>query len=101
MSRTHKTSPLWVKAVNGHGARVAEVHNHRNGECNLPPEPDFKYSWFNVTNTMDDCFWDWRWIGTNVCDCCMCTGKLDHKWENRKSRHNSKSAIKKADFDNM
>ncbi|KPH97914.1 hypothetical protein OK074_6358 [Actinobacteria bacterium OK074] len=36
MSRTDKTKPLWVRHLE-HGPRP--VHDHRHGDCDLPPAP--------------------------------------------------------------
>jgi hypothetical protein len=39
MSRTDKTKPLWVRAVE-HNPRP--IHDHRYGACDLPPNPTWE-----------------------------------------------------------
>ncbi|MCH6159715.1 hypothetical protein [Streptomyces marispadix] len=36
MSRTDKTKPLWVRHAEH---RPRPVHDHRHGDCDLPPKP--------------------------------------------------------------
>ena len=70
MSRTDKTDPFWVNVRTGY-YRSVEVHNHANGECNLPPRDTFT-GW--GTGFYGDCYWEFEYDGRNICACHMCHG---------------------------
>jgi hypothetical protein len=69
MSHTDKTDPYFVKDA-FHGV---EVHNHRNGICNLPPKGK-PVHWSNKTQRRyaDDCYWTlpWGYPWYGRCSCC-------------------------------
>lgn len=91
MSRTHKTDPIRVKAA-GHAPRVRAVadHDHRFGECDLPPLDPKTFDHYFATN----CAWTWMDEGTNeYCGCAHCTEARERKRERRRDRHQAKASL--------
>lgn len=100
MSRTFKTRPLDVRIFDPKDKKITreEIHNHANGrECDLP-EPDAKSQLEHLENPdiAHKCYWKWSYNGRGVCGCPQCTGKYEHKEENRRTRHSAKKEIDKA-----
>lgn len=82
MSKTDKTRPFLVRLAD-HGDLVAqEVHNHRHSDCNLP---ELTVEAMSVPpRRSQDCYWTFRYDGTNICGCKMCTMR-DERHQERKS----------------
>jgi hypothetical protein len=94
MSRTKAHRPLPVRMLDPKDKDVSYVehHNHANGECNLPPlDPTIlMQQHLTVSVINNDCYYEFRYMGHNICGCYMCTEKFERKEDRRKKRHNTK-----------
>lgn len=93
MSKTFKTDPLDVQMA-GKNPKMSseEVHDHRNGECDLPNIQDHVHERFSTR-----CHWVYRYEGRNFsCGCSMCTRSFYRKEDRRRDRHIAKTALRKA-----
>ncbi len=68
MSKTDKTKPFWVK-LRHRDLFAVEEHDHRDGICNLPDEPDVAHY---GPGHQFDCRWEFRYTGTHTCCCRLC-----------------------------
>lgn len=103
MSRTIKTRPLTVRVMDpkDHTVGVRETHNHEKGYCDLPARTieslNERYEMLAKgtyeVSRYDTCLYDFRYMGTNVCGCHMCTDHFERKISNRRSRHNTRVAL--------
>lgn len=99
MSRTYKTRPLEVRMLDkkDNAVGVQEVHNHKNGrECDLPPYDAKEIMNDTRKGIYNKCHYFFVYRGVTLCPCNICTGKEEHKAENRKSRHTSKIELHKS-----
>lgn len=89
MSKTRKTRPLMVRALDGRDQTVQleEVHDHRNGECDLPTKG---YAQPMNGHRATRCYYDYVHDGVGVCGCPMCTAHFERREERRRDRHDAK-----------
>lgn len=81
MSHTDKTDPWVVKMHQYH----REVHDHRDGACDLPASVHEGARW----NRVGRCYYDHQWHHPIFrCSCWMCG--FPNKIENRKTRREGK-----------
>jgi len=92
MARTVKTTPWWARMAASPDALANEVHDHRNGVCNLPDGPgDLNNIWWPRDG---DC----GWVPSNRlyygpghgCGCWMCTDQVGRKSRARRNRQRDK-----------
>lgn len=95
MSRTHKTRPLMVKAVDrtDHSVGLTEVHDHRGGDCTLPEQPPTKLDDLQE-QLYRGCYFDWEYTGTQLCGCRMCTMHDEFRADRRRDRQKSKRELR-------
>lgn len=98
MSRTRKTRPLMVKAVDprDHSVGLEESHDHDDGACDLPEKPPRKLE--HIQELMyrpGKCYYTWNYTGTQLCGCHICTAHYEFRADRRKSRHDSKRELRK------
>ncbi|MGC0418054.1 hypothetical protein [Embleya sp. AB8] len=96
MSRTDRTKPLWVRSAE-HDPRP--VHDHRHGECDLPPrptgeEPDTRCRWAHPGLLL---------FGHTCCSGCTvrsCAGERRGaaRVANRKERYAARREARRARF---
>lgn len=94
MSRTFKTDPFWVKLQHPErtGIHPREVHDHRDGKCNLPTlDRASCIRWAGV----HDCRWEWKYSGVNECGCRMCTNYWQRRWDRRRVRNHERRVTQK------
>lgn len=91
MSKTDKTRPEWVKALDRKGF-LEEYHDHRDGTCDLPEVPQVWRRGTGMPRTA--CHW---WPSTefycdraNTCGCPLCTMQLQRKAERRRDRRSAR-----------
>lgn len=97
MSKTLKTRPLMIKALDpkDHSVALAEEHDHINGVCDLPDRPPKKLD--HVLDMMyrpGSCYYTWEYTGTQLCGCRMCTCHDEFRAERRKDRQDTKRELR-------
>lgn len=95
MSKTYKTRPLSVRVadVKDNGVGIKEVHDHRNGECDLPSSPVEQLKIEGTTK----CHWSYAYNGRGLCGCGLCTERFQRRMDRRRERHNSKRSLRNAE----
>lgn len=93
MSRTRKTRPPFLRALDVTDTRVtfSESHDHRAGGCDLPSLADARslYLADNRAYNRLTCNYDWH-SHASACGCPMCTMQVERRSERRRSRHGAK-----------
>lgn len=89
MSRTIKTMPAVVQAIDAHA--FIEYHNHEKGPCDLPPKPTFDNAgWCSGQR----CQWEYSRTFTceadHFCGCPLCTEQSWRRMVRRQDRHAAK-----------
>lgn len=113
MSKTFKTRPPYVRALdpNEKKVKIEEVHNHGKGYCDLPEDKSLRHT-YRIEDYPDEvkrinprneeellldsskiCYHHLT-TTTNICGCPMCTAQMERKLERRASRHESKAKVK-------
>lgn len=92
MSRTHKTESFAMQAI--HEKDYEAHHDHRNGDCDLPPPPKKRGDLGRVGNGR--CFWTYSksfWY-THRCSCDLCGGGTNRRKERREGKREARQALK-------
>lgn len=92
MSKTWKTRPLWVRLADKQDTKAhpMEHHDHTNGHvCDLPESP------LAFGDRTTQCYWSYKYTGTGLCGCPMCTDHYWHKQENRSARRKNRLDLKR------
>lgn len=101
MSRTRKTRPPFLRALDVRDTRVtfSESHDHRNGECDLPSLEDARKMHLNDNRAYHrlNCTYDW-YSHASACGCGMCTMRFERRQERRRSRHEAKAQARSTRF---
>jgi hypothetical protein len=98
MSRTSMHRPYWVWHFD---ARICvEVHDHRNGPCDLVPADVWADELrVGVDHRDRACGWDVDMARLpNTCGCGMCTEAVWRRAERRRSRHRSRLELRRGDW---
>jgi hypothetical protein len=98
MSRTipHRPYRAWLAVP----SVCVEVHDHRDGPCDLPTLAEFLHAVKDGGWPHDQCCgWDIdiRAIPP-TCGCSLCTGRFERRWERRRDRHQARLALQRGDW---
>lgn len=92
MSRTDKTKPWSVRAIE---ASPTEVHDHRDGTCDLPPLTKESFGWKQHSH----CYWieSTRFYHgrDGGCGCPSCNDQQGRRIARRKERHNARAQARR------
>jgi len=104
MSKTKKTRPLYVRMADhtDNGVEYAEHHDHSGDkECDLAPSPVEAFKNWYLTHERGNCYYEFKFVGKNICGCPICTDKDGRKMDNRRKRHEKSKevAVQLADMD--
>lgn len=96
MSRTHSHKNYLGRF--SREQRPKEMHDHRHGECDLPPRKDWEKMLKEVRHPyrlFDQyrCVWDFPtnyYVINKICGCALCTGSYDRHMDNKRERSKGK-----------
>lgn len=82
-----------------------EIHDHRHGECDLPPRQEWERMLKEVRQPhllFDQyrCVWEFPtdyYVKNKACGCAFCTGTYDRKMDRKRERNKGKRFSKNYD----
>jgi hypothetical protein len=99
MSKTDKTRPWWVQMADAPMVACKPAHDHRFGECTLPPEIDPGTA--SLGGRRPGC----HWVGTASYWYRRCESRGYREWswmrrqDRRRERHEARRALRSAQGD--
>jgi len=101
MSKTDKTRPLWVRALDA-PRNLTEQHDHTNGICelqNTPVNPARRKPQEPTPLPQNgECYWDYSnqflYSKAARCGCPLCTAAHQRRVQRRRSRHQFRQAAR-------